>query len=161
MTEGTTGVRIAEFLVGSEPQILTIFGLGSCVGLAFYDPAVRLGGLAHVMLPSSRLSSKMTMPGKFADTAVPAMLDEMVRRGASRDRLVAKLVGGANMFAFLPQSTVSIGLRNAAALREKLNEVGIPILSERIGGEQGRTILFDLADGRIEIRRLNHPSEWI
>lgn len=161
MTEGTTGVRIADFMVASEPQILTIFGLGSCVGVALYDPAVRLGGLAHVMLPSSRLSSKKNLPGKFADTAVPVMADEIVRRGASPDRLVAKLVGGANMFSFLPQATVSIGLRNVAALREKLNEVGIPILSERVGGEQGRSILFNLTDGRIEIRRLNQPLEWI
>jgi len=65
------------------------------------------------------------------------------------------------MFSFLPQSTVSIGLRNAAAVREKLDEAGIPIISERVGGEQGRTILFNLKDGRIEIRRLNQTAEWI
>ncbi|HVZ81984.1 MAG TPA: chemotaxis protein CheD [bacterium] len=138
-----------------------IYGLGSCVGVALYDPAVRSGGLAHVMLPSSRLSSKVHLPGKFADTAVPALVEGLLRQGAVRERLVAKLVGGANMFSFLPQATVSIGVRNAAAVREKLTEMGIPILAERTGGDQGRTILFDLKDGRLEIRRLNRSSEWI
>jgi chemotaxis protein CheD len=161
MAEEQVSVGIADMRVGSAPQSLMIYGLGSCVGLALYDPGLRVGGLAHIMLPSSRLNSKTALPGKFADTAAQALVDEMKKQGATRERLVAKMVGGANMFSFLPQSTVSIGLRNASAVREKMEEMGIPILSERVGGEQGRTIVFGLEDGRIEIRRLNQTTEWI
>ena len=161
MAEEPISVGIADLKLGSAPQCLTIYGLGSCVGLALYDPGLQLGGLAHIMLPSSRLNSRVALPGKYADTAAQALVDGLRDRGASRERLVAKMVGGANMFSFLPQSTVSIGLRNAAAVREKMEELEIPVLSERIGGEQGRTIFFNLEDGRIEIRRLNQTTEWI
>jgi chemotaxis protein CheD len=161
MPDEAIPVGIAEFKVSWNPDRLVVFGLGSCVGIALYDPQSRVGGMAHVMLPSSHLYNRSPYAGKFADTALVAMTAEMERAGAGRSRLVAKLVGGANMFSNVPQTTASVGLRNIAAAREKLTEMGIPILSEQVGGTQGRTVFFHLADGQLEIRRLNRSSVWI
>jgi chemotaxis protein CheD len=161
MAEENWVVGIAEVKVAQSPQRLMAYGLGSCVGVMIYDRQAKTGGLAHVMLPSSRLYSQTPFPGKFADTAIETLVMEMEKIGCQRDRLFSKIAGGANMFPSIVQSSVPIGLRNVSAAREKLREWGIPILAEQVGGTQGRTVIFDLAEGQVEIRQLNQPSLWI
>ena len=148
-------VGIAELKVAESPCRLNAFGLGSCVGITIYDRLKKIGGLAHVMLPSSRLYTKSSFVGKFADTAIEALIDEMLRLGCKPSDMDSKLIGGANMFPDITQKSVSIGLRNVAAAREKLGEKGIPILSTDVGGVQGRSAFFFLEDGRVEIRKMN------
>jgi chemotaxis protein CheD len=154
-------VGIAEYKATQSPNRLTAYGLGSCVGIVLYDQYTKVGGLAHIMLPSSRFYSQVALPGKFADTAIDALLTEMKNLGCRRERLFSKIVGGANMFSLISQSAVPIGLRNVAAVREELKKREIPILAEQVGGTSGRTVIFDLVSGRVEIRKLNQSTEWV
>jgi chemotaxis protein CheD len=85
----------------------------------------------------------------------------MEKAGCRRKNLAAKIVGGANMFSDIVQSAVPIGLRNVSAVRQKLEELGIPIEAEEVGGTKGRTMIFTLEDGRVEIRRLNQPEQFL
>ena len=134
MAEENRVVGIAEITISKSPQRLMAYGLGSCVGVALYDAKNKTGGLAHIMLPSSRLHSTETPPpGKYADTALAALVADLEKAGSNRKDLVAKIVGGANMFASLTQSAVPIGLRNVSAVRQILGEMGIPIAGEDVG----------------------------
>jgi chemotaxis protein CheD len=154
-------VGIAEYKTARNTEKLAAYGLGSCVAVALYDSLRRTGGMAHVMLPSSRLHAQVTFPGKFADTALEALVEELEKAGSPRKDLTAKIVGGSNMFSSIVQVALPIGLRNVAAARAKLGELGIPIVGEAVGGVQGRTIVFSLEDGQIEIRQLAQPVQYI
>ncbi len=161
MPERDWNVGIAEVRTARSPDFLAAYGLGSCVAVTLYDAKNKVGGLAHVMLPSSRLQEIAVTPGKFADTGIEALWTMLLSAGADPEALRAKLTGGANMFTALAYQAVPIGTRNVVAAREKLAQKGIPILGEEVGGAQGRTILFSLADGRVEVRKLNKPVVWI
>lgn len=161
MADENWAVGIAEHKVTHGPNKLVAYGLGSCVGVVLCDLQAKIGGLAHVMLPSSRLYAPIVFPGKFADTAIDVLLFEMERLGCHQKNIFSKIIGGANMFASISQNSVPIGLRNVSAVREKLQQQNIPILAEQVGGTRGRTIIFDVESGKIEIRKLNQSSEWI
>ncbi len=158
MTGSDAEVRIAEWKVARAPTRFVAYGLGSCVGILLRDADSRVGGMAHVMLPESRLYPGVSEPGKYADTAIESMLLEMGKLGADRSLLNAKLVGGATMFG--PSSRITgltIGLRNVMAAREHLTRLGIPVVAEDVGGRKGRTVFFDLQDGSVKVRSFNQP----
>jgi chemotaxis protein CheD len=157
MPEAPTNVGIAGIRTATDPEVLSAHGLGSCVAVVLYDPVRKVGGIAHPMLPSSRHHGSSANPGKFVDTAVEALVHSLEGRGSATAALRAKLVGGANMFSSLAYQAVPIGMRNAAAAREALASLGIPIVGEDLGGAQGRTIQFSLSDGKVEVRKLNQP----
>jgi len=142
-------VGIGEYKTRTT-QISSI-GLGSCVAFILYDRKLKMGGLAHVMLPES--NGRSERPGKFADTAVPHLICEMEKRGSSRRSLSASLVGGASMFQQF-KGNLDIGKRNICALKEHLSRSGIPLESEDTGGTSGRSVHFFPEDGgKIVIRR--------
>jgi chemotaxis protein CheD len=161
MPEKDPVVGIAEVKTARDPERLTAFGLGSCVGVVLYDDKNRVGGLAHAMLPSSRFHPDSPIPGKYADSAIEFLLKILLEEGAELGRLKAKLVGGANMFSDIVNQSIPIGMRNVSAAREKLLEKGIPVIGEDVGGTQGRTVVFSLADGKIEIRKFGKATVWI
>jgi|UniRef100_A0A7V3YFC7 chemotaxis protein CheD len=145
-------VGMAEYRVSNDPEdVLCVLGLGSCVGVCLYDPVRRIGGMAHVLLPEHLPGQ--SNPFKFADTAVPALLAEVEKAGASRRNILAKISGGAKMFSGA-DTLFDIGKRNAEAVREALKVLGIPLKGEDIGGNRGRSIFFYLEDGRLEIKIL-------
>ncbi|HEU4965122.1 MAG TPA: chemotaxis protein CheD [Bacilli bacterium] len=145
-------VGMADLNIACEPDSLRTTGLGSCVGIALFDPQTKVAGLAHIMLPASNQIEEKNRP-KYATTAVPMLVDLMVQQGANRRRLVAKLAGGAQMFTFAGQSDLMrIGPRNVEAVKEALAQLTIPILAEDTGGNCGRTIELRSADGSLEIR---------
>jgi chemotaxis protein CheD len=129
-------------------QIRTL--LGSCAGVVLYDRAARLGGVAHIVLPASR--GKADHPGKFADTAIPGMIEDLGRLLGRRSgrRLTAKLVGGASMFP--STSALDIGRMNCDAVEQILDGLGIPVLARHVGGESGRRATLDTASGIVAIR---------
>ncbi len=148
-------VAIGRWAVAAAPvKIRTL--LGSCVGVVLYDRVIRLGGLAHVVLPEAR--GAVDHPGKYADTAIPGMLIDLGRKlgGNAQPRLVAKLVGGAKMFQVSStrdiNSGLNIGQRNQEAIERILAELGIPILARDLGGETGRRMTLDTASGVITIK---------
>ncbi len=157
MTDGETLVRVAELIVGGEGDTLLTVGLGSCVAIVLHDAAVRVGGMAHVLLPTPSLSRRHEKPATCPQTAVPALLERMAHRGASPRRITARITGGASMFAALAfPGTVQMGERNVAASRETLRSAGVPLIGEDVGAEYGRTVRFRIADGRIEISSVMH-----
>src|SRR5262245_41155751 len=117
---------------------LVTIGLGSCIGLVLADGGV--AGLAHVVLPTSNGHSSAE-PGKFADLAVPALLDAVLAAGAARTRLSAMVVGGAHMFSFAGgASELDIGGRNRERVFSELERRRIPVAAEATGGDRGRTV---------------------
>ncbi|HKK02277.1 MAG TPA: chemotaxis protein CheD [Desulfuromonadales bacterium] len=148
-------VGIADMRVAKAPALLVAHGLGSCIGIALYDPELCLGGMAHTLLPYQRAGTGPFRVGKFVDSAIEAMLAELEARGAVRQRLWAKIFGGATMFRSpLHPEDDGIGVRNTRAAREILDVFGIPLVAEDIGGHHGRSVEFDLATGCIQIRSL-------
>jgi chemotaxis protein CheD len=114
------------------------------------------------MLPDSQAFSSRLIPAKFADTAVPALMETMMKDGADPDRLEAKLTGGANMFASSSNpNLLPLGLRNVIAVREALRLAGVSLKVEDIGGVQGRSVYFRVADGTVLIKRVHQPDAWI
>ncbi len=151
-------VKVADYAVASDGLITTI-GLGSCVAIVLYDAVARVGGLAHVLLPSESMSRDRSNPAKFPATAVPLMLDEMRKIGAVSTRVRAKIAGGASMFGnFTATGGINIGERNVAAVRDVLAARGIDIVGEDTGSDYGRSVYFHLADGRVEVRSVRKGS---
>jgi chemotaxis protein CheD len=149
-------VAISDFRVAHSPAALVVHGLGSCLGIALYDSHRKIGGLAHTLLPSHRPGLGDSRPGKFVNMAIQAMMEEMLRLGADRKNIGAKLVGGANMFELRPNlAEEGIGARNIRAAREALHELDIPVLAADVGGNRGRTMEFSLDDGMVLVRTIH------
>jgi chemotaxis protein CheD len=151
----TLRVKVADFAVGRNGDtVIATVGLGSCVAIALWDPATRVGGLAHVLLPSESMTRDRSNRAKFPSAAVPLLLAEMRGLGA-KGKFGARLVGGSSMFStLLPSGGANIGERNVAASREALAAAGVPLLAEDVGGDYGRSVYFHLEDGRIEVHSL-------
>lgn len=146
-------VRVAEYTTGGPGVVLCTLGLGSCVAVMLHDRERPLGGLAHILLPSRSLSRLGDNPGRFPQTAIPALVEAMAAQGADRRRLTARLVGGASMFASLvPAGSMQMGDRNVIAVREVLSQLAIPITGEKVGGSTGRSVWFRVEDGTVTVR---------
>ena len=145
-------VKMAEYKVCNSGNIL-VTTVGSCVAIGLVDPVAGVGGLAHIMLPES--NGKSDNVGKYADTAIPAMLKEMEKKKAKRERIVAKIAGGARMFSFNSSKIDYVGDRNIEAVRKILKKYGIKIVGEDIGRNHGRTIEFYTSDGKMIVKRAN------
>jgi len=155
-------VRVADLQIGTGTEVLITVGLGSCVAILLHDAAARVGGLAHVLLPSPGLSRRDANPAKFPQTAVPRLVELMSRAGASPRRVTARLVGGASMFAALaPPGTIQMGERNVVASRQVLNGQGIPLVAEAVGGDFGRTVRLRVSCGTVEISSLAHGVQTL
>lgn len=151
-------VKVADYAVAATGTITTI-GLGSCVAIALYDASARVGGLAHVLLPSETMSRDHSNPAKFPATVVPLLLSEMLGLGARVERVAAKIAGGASMFGTVtPPGGINIGERNVMAVREVLAGFKVPIVAEDTGSDYGRSVYLYLEDGRVEVRSLRRGS---
>lgn len=130
---------------------LVAYSLGSCVAVCLFDPAERVAGMAHVVLPSAPPSYDGTMPGRYAETAVPALIAALEAHRGARHRLTARIAGGAAVLG-LKDAFGGIGARNVAAVKAALARHGVPILAEATGGEQGRTVRLQAPSGRVLVR---------
>lgn len=155
-------VGMADLKICKSPDGITTLGLGSCVGIAIRDPGTGVGGLAHIMLPDSTAIKDNSNIPKFADTGIEELVRQVVAAGAVRSRLVAKIAGGAQMFAFQNKSSmVRVGDRNVEAVKAKLLEMRIPILSSDTGENFGRTVVFYPESGDFIIRAVGKPEKVI
>lgn len=167
--EKVVNVGVAEYFVTHNPHVLASYGLGSCVGVALYDAKRKIGGLAHIMLPDSKAISRPGKPGRYADTAIRTMVEEMERLGSRRRDIKAKMAGGACMFT-IPGATnpknvpgpaigMQIGERNIEAAKKALRELNISLVAEDTGGSHGRTLRFDVSNGRVMISSIKHGTK--
>ena len=156
-------VGMADLKTCNSPDGLTTLGLGSCIGIAIRDPMTKIGGLAHIMLPDSKaMRAASTNKAKFADTGIEELVRQMEAKGARKSRMVAKIAGGATMFAFQGKADmVQVGLRNAEACVVKLKELGIPILARDTGENYGRTVIFYPETGDYVVRAVGKPEKTI
>lgn len=160
--KGEIIVKVADLRAGAGTDVLVTIGLGSCVGIVLYDATARVGGLAHVLLPSPALGRQDSHPAKFPQTAVPVLLEQMGERGASIRRISARLIGGASMFSGLgAPGTIQMGERNLVASRQALHLSGVAIVGEATGGDFGRTVRFWVADGRVEVSSVAHGVQTL
>ncbi|MDF2608559.1 MAG: CheD [Lachnospiraceae bacterium] len=151
-------VGMADLNVCVSPNAITTLGLGSCVGIVLYDASSKIAGLVHVMLPDSNKIRNNENVAKFADTGIDALIDKMKLLGANRTRLIAKIAGGAQMFAFNANNDMlRVGDRNVEASKQKLNALGIRILAEDTGLNYGRTIVFYPENGELHIKSVGKP----
>jgi chemotaxis protein CheD len=155
-------VGMADLNTAKSPDKIMTAGLGSCVGICLLDKTIKIGGLAHIMLPSSQQARSTQNKAKFADTAIDLLIAEMEKLGANKSRLTAKIAGGSQMFNFSSDSDImKIGERNARAVEEILNKMSIKILANDTGGNFGRTIVFDPETGDLSVRIIGHGERTI
>ena len=139
-------------IVRSGGSTLVAYGLGSCIGIVAFDPALGVGGMAHVVLPDSSLGRGDDKPGKYADLAVPRLIRGLIALGAKKSRLIMKIAGGAQMLGMAGLSgKLDIGARNAEAVRQAVGREGLTLAAEETGGNFGRTMHFYLPAGRVTV----------
>ena len=150
-------VGIADLNLVLDPGSIMTIGLGSCIGIALYDKTLKVAGLAHIMLPDSTQFKNNTNPMKFADLAIPLLIEKMEEQGCKKRNLIAKIAGGASMFNFSDKSIISdIGKRNAEAVKKTLKDKLIPIVAEETGGNKGRTMILQANDGSVILKVVGH-----
>ena len=137
----------------SRSEDLVAYSLGSCIGICLWDPIVKVAAMSHVVLPTAPAAGPVALPGKFGDTAVPAMLDALARAGAQKFRLQCKIAGGAAVLALGGGGSLpKIGERNIEAVKNALAKVNIRVLGEQTGGNMGRTVRLEPSTGQVLVR---------
>jgi len=155
-------VGMADLNTTKSPGSLTTLGLGSCVGIALYDPVNKIAGLAHIMLPDSKQIQNNSNAAKFADTATIRLIFQMQKLGARKELLKAKIAGGAQMFDFhTTNEALRIGDRNVEASLKCLGSQGIPVIARDTGSNYGRTVELYAEDGKFLIKTIGHGSRII
>jgi len=148
-------IGMSQIEIASKPgTVLVAPSLGSCIGLAIYDPISKIGAMAHIVLPDSAKILKQTENcGKYADTAVPEMLKKLFSEGANKNKLIIKMAGGAQMFNFEKGANVlNIGLRNTLAVKTALTKEGLTLIKSDTGGNKGRTFKLDVQTGVFSVK---------
>ncbi|WP_093134095.1 chemotaxis protein CheD [Salinibacillus kushneri] len=156
-------VGIADIGIAKGRQKIRTSGLGSCVGVVIYDLRAQLASLVHIMLPDSTVfRGKELKRAKYADTGIQEAISLLIKNGAQRHALKAKIAGGAQMFQLSAgQDMMRIGPRNVEAVKKELSKHRIPIVSEEVGGTSGRTIEFHSIIGTLTIRTVNEGMKEI
>ena len=147
-------IGMGEIAVSREPSsVLTCLGLGSCIALCAYDPVTRVGGMVHIVLPESNISNTEQSPAKYADTAVPFLIEQMARHNAIKTRLVVKIAGGAQMsLASGLLGAFKTGERNVEMVLSCLEKERISVSGIDVGGNKGRTVQLYPATGKVTTR---------
>ncbi|MDA8235792.1 MAG: chemotaxis protein CheD [Clostridia bacterium] len=161
MTEKAISVGLGELHISKDPEkVLVCYGLGSCVGVSFYDPLLKLGALAHVVLPSSSMARVQDSLAKFADTCIPTMLQEITKMGANKSRLIVKIAGGAQVLKLPGQANrLDIGGRNISAVEEALAAEKLVVGNKDVGGNYGRTMQLYIGTGIVTIRTVGQGEK--
>ena len=151
-----TMVGMGQITAGQAPERFKAM-LGSCIGLVLYHSRLKTGVMAHIVLPDS--AERNGTPGKFADTAVPHMLQLLKGQGTPVHGLTAKFTGGANMFG--STGPMKIGDANAKAVSRALKIAGIRVTGQDVGGMKGRRVTFDCSTGEMIIENAGQPARTL
>lgn len=151
-------IGMGEIKLSSDPEeTLCALGLGSCIGVAMYDPGLPLAGMCHIVLPSSGICGDSgSEPGRYADTGIPELLRQMESAGATKSAIGVVVAGGAELFKMSGKqaSVLNIGHRNSEAVRAALANLGLTVRAQDVGGNCGRSLSLNVADGIVTVRRL-------
>lgn len=158
-SEIVVGIADMKIAQGAD-QTLSTYALGSCVGVCIYDEVLKLGGLLHAML--SNAGDEHDNPYRYVDTGLAEMIQKLRVKGASPQRMKAKLVGGARMFGYnVTMSGDDIGSRNVRQVKQVLRQYRIPLITEDTGGEVGRTIRFSMETGLVTVLNADKTQKII
>ncbi len=137
---------------GRVEDVLITYALGSCIGVAVYDPIVKVGGLLHFMLPDSTIDLKKArkIPEMFADTGIPLLFKSCYKLGAKKKRMIVKVAGGANILD--NKNYFRIGKKNITALRKIFWKNNVLMDGEDVGGDYNRTVHFHISTGKVVIK---------
>jgi chemotaxis protein CheD len=149
-------VGMGQIVLARPPATLSAV-LGSCIGVVLYHPRLHVGAMGHVVLPDS--NGRTASAAKFADQAVPAMVQELEKQGAHRTGLVARIAGGASMFG--TPGPMQVGLANAEAVTRALGAMGIRLSAQDVGGAKGRRASFDPATGVVAVEIVGQPPRTL
>lgn len=142
------------------PAMLVTRGLGSCLGIVLYEPHKKIGALGHAMLPKIDEGRVKSNPYKFVDSSIASMSNELKKQGCQLALIKTKLFGGGHMFSSIPANSVfNIGMRNYEVAKETLSLLGIKVVSEDVGGKNGRTLFFNVASGEVLVKTLFHGEK--
>lgn len=151
-------VGVAQVKTANSPVVLRTI-LGSCVGICIYDRIKKIGGMAHILLPVD--TSNGVIIEKFAETAIPFLVQQLIKQGAKKEFMSAKIAGGASMFKFEASVQLGqIGERNIEETKKVLSKMQIPLLEEDTGGSAGRVIDFYLDDGHMKVKANGHEKMY-
>lgn len=152
----TVVVGMAQIRVSTEPALYTCLGLGSCIGLCALDTASGVSGVIHVMLPEAFKNRPVDKVGKFVDTGLPELLKLMEEAGADRSNIAAAYVGGASVFQYGTGTpgAQDIGTRNACAVKQIAQDLGLHVVSADVGGSNGRTLTMHSATGEVSVKTI-------
>ncbi|MFH0703335.1 MAG: chemotaxis protein CheD [bacterium] len=144
----------------SQGTVLIAPGLGSCIGLTMYDTRVKIAGMVHIVLPDSTNSTKnITLLGKYADTAIPELLEKMVKMGSDKKNLIVKIAGGAQMFTLEKGCNIlNIGVRNVIAVKAVLNKMNLNLTAADTGGNKGRTFKIQVLSGSVFVKTIGEQE---
>lgn len=157
--EKKTTVGIADMKIQRQEGILITYALGSCIGVSFYDPILKLGALLHIMLPERGNDMNLL---KYADSGVKETLRKMNAFGAMKGRMICKIAGGAKMFEMKgPGGLGNIGERNALSVKRALMAEGLRVSGEDTGANYARTMLLDVGTGKVSIRSAGKPDKFL
>jgi chemotaxis protein CheD len=149
-------VKMGEMQLTTRPGVVLVApSLGSCIGFGVYDKKSRMAAMAHIVLPDSAVSSSSaaTQLGKYADIAVPTILEKMLSLGSKKENLIIKIAGGAQMFNLNTGSNIlNIGQRNTVAVQQAVANLGLTIAKADTGGNQGRTFKLNAVNGLFTLR---------
>jgi len=153
--------NLGEIKVSKDPEMtLSCLGVGSCIALCMYDPESGVGGIAHIVLPSSDNGAKdRGNATKYADIAIPELLQQMRELGAVRSHLVTKISGGSQMFKAGGAAAMNTGERNIEAVKKVLADEVIKIKAEDVGGTKGRTIRMYIDSGKVTVKIVGGPEK--
>jgi len=149
-------VGIGEYKIGKR-ALLEAMGLGSCIGVILFDMSTGISGIAHILLPGA----SQTGETKYAETAIDKVLEDMSKQGARRSKIYSKFAGGAQVFKHMNLEILKIGSRNAISVEETLIKKKIPILAKDVGGEVGRSVMFNPVDGSMIVRYTKGGVIWL
>jgi len=156
MEDNIIEVQMAQMQVSAAPAVLVTKGLGSCLGITFYDPVKKIGAMAHPMLPDFNKARLQANPDRFVDSVIKRAFEEMAKKGCVSSRIEVKMFGGAHMFSFInPDSALNVGQRNIEMALAIFQELNIKIFGQEIGGTFGRTIFLDLNTGKVLVKTIS------
>jgi len=157
--ETSVGVGLGEIAVSlNRDEILVAFGLGSCVGVGAYDPVKGIAGLLHAVLPEPLNGSDLSST-KYVCNGINKLFEEMIKKGAVKERLIIRMAGGANMLTSPGLSkTFDIGTRNIAMAQSVMQAQKMKVVSQNVGGNTGRTFRIYVVDGKMTIRMIGEKE---
>lgn len=161
--EKSVVANLGEIKVSNDPEVtLSCLGVGSCIALCMNDPEAKVAGMAHIVLPVSNDAARNKPNAtKYADVAIPELLQEMRNNGAVRSRLVTKIAGGSQMFNAASSNTFDTGARNIEAVKKVLADEALSISGEDTGGSKGRTVRLFVGTGTVQVKSVGSPSKEI